>query len=131
MGLSRRGLCAVSPPSALAMNAPPAFIAEQGAKMGEYFSDIIERCKCGFKGLWNNWAEVRSIGERKKKGGELSLSEAILIQRDRQDTGRLLRMIGIYAVVPSMLPYYIIFYPGGMLANHLRTCEQYSHQIYG
>ena len=111
--LYRRGLCTISP-APIQASPPQGFVAEQTAKFGEYVSDIWQRCKCGFRGLWDNWAEVRSIGKQKKNGVQPSLSDVLLIQRDRQDTGRLLRMIGIYAVVPSMLPYYLIFFPGAL-----------------
>ena len=48
----------------------------------------------GFKGMWANWGKVRDINARVKAGGDTSYEEFRILQRDRTDTGRLIRMVG-------------------------------------
>ena len=72
------------------------------------------RTKQGFSLLWKNWGLVREIQARRKKGEDITLNEYCMIARDKKDTGKLIRGIGIYAMSPSLLPYYIIFWPGAL-----------------
>ncbi len=62
------------------------------------------------QGLWDNWGKVREIRGREKKGEQITLQEHLTVQRDRQDSAKLLHMLAVYALSPSLLPYYIIFY---------------------
>jgi len=53
---------------------------------------------------------VRSIRSREKQGEKISLTEHLILRKDRQDSTKLLHMLAVYALSPSLLPYYIIFY---------------------
>ena len=100
-------LAAVAPPSL-------AFLDQQREQLGQYFSEMWQRTRAGFSGIWHNWGEVREINEKRKKGLQVSMSDVCLLHREKKDTAKLIRMLAIYAVSPSILPYYLIFWPGAL-----------------
>jgi len=102
--------------SQLAAVAPPslAFLDQQREQLGQYFSEMWQRTRAGFSGIWHNWGEVREINEKRKKGLQVSMSDVCLLHREKKDTAKLIRMLAIYAVSPSILPYYLIFWPGAL-----------------
>ena len=65
---------------------------------------VVERCR----------GQVREINARRNKGEDIELNEFCMIARDKKDTGKLIRAIGVYAMSPSLLPYYLIFWPGAL-----------------
>ena len=44
--------------------------------------------------MWKNWGTVRDINARVKAGGQTTYEEFRILQRDRTDTGKLIRMVG-------------------------------------
>ena len=112
---------AFSPPPSLAQVQPPQlafaageFLENQKNQMGQFFSEGWTRTKQGFSLLWKNWNVVREVQSRKSKGDEISLNEFCMVARNKKDTGKLIRAIGVYAMSPSLLPYYLIFWPGAL-----------------
>ena len=58
----------------------------------------------GFKGMWKNWGTVRDINARVKAGGQTTYEEFRILQRDRTDTGKLIRMVGTTPARPGCRP---------------------------
>ena len=48
---------------------------------------VVERCR----------GQVREINARRNKGEDIELNEFCMIARDKKDTGKLIRAIGVYA----------------------------------
>ncbi|KAJ1472932.1 hypothetical protein T484DRAFT_1752426 [Baffinella frigidus] len=70
-----------------------AFADELREQMVNYVTENWNRASAGFKGMWANWGKVRDINKRLKEGGEMSYEEFRILQRDRTDTGKLIRMV--------------------------------------
>jgi len=89
-----------------------AFLDEQKAAIGEYFTENWERCKAGFSGVWADWNYAREIEQRNRNGEPVTFSEKCHLIRNRQDVGKVFRGLFVYAIAPSVFPYYLIFWPG-------------------
>eukprot|EP00961_Rhodomonas_salina_P070792 950810-Rhodomonas_salina.1 len=67
---------------------PLAFLDEQKAAIGEYFTENWERCKAGFSGVWADWNYAREIEQRNRNGEPVTFSEKCHLIRNRQDVGK-------------------------------------------